>query len=218
MFVFTLAISVLSIVLKLCRKERKKVQVKKESQQKSKPMMNLLSRCSVRAPGVLASTASESLEKTRYESQLLLSSWTEQQPRTVRRVMGASSSDFSEWNIDDKWSSQGRTSGEMLEARTVRPILAEQSNQLVEPASLLMKTPTPSTEDPAQEDLLQKYKERAERLSQQNRVINICTDAGFLTTVEVGQYFMTKDTDEFSQFTEPVACRECPLSRDEKII
>ena len=32
--------------------------------------------------------------------------------------------------------------------------------------------------------------------------------AGFLTTVEVGQYFMTKDTEEFQQFTEPVTCRE----------
>ena len=38
--------------------------------------------------------------------------------------------------------------------------------------------------------LLQKYKERVERLSQQNRVIKICTDAGFLTTVDVGQYFI----------------------------
>ena len=30
-------------------------------------------------------------------------------------------------------------------------------------ASLLMKTPTPSTEVPAQEDLLQKYQERVEK-------------------------------------------------------
>ena len=81
--------------------------------------------------------------------------------------------------------------------------------------SLLTKTPTPST-DPAQEDLLHKYQERVEMLSQQNRVIKICTDAGFLTTVGVGQYFMTKDTEEFSQFTESVACRECTLPRDEK--
>ena len=29
-------------------------------------------------------------------------------------------------------------------------------------------------------------------LSQQNCVIKFCTDTGFLTTVEVGQYFMTK--------------------------
>ena len=32
--------------------------------QKSKPMMNWVSRCSVRSPDVLASTASESQEKT----------------------------------------------------------------------------------------------------------------------------------------------------------
>ena len=55
-----------------------------------------------------------------------------------------------------------------------------------------------------------------ERLSQQNRVIINCTDAGFLTTVGVGQYFMTKDTEEFSQFIESVACREYTLPRDEK--
>ena len=76
-------------------------------------------------------------------------------------------------------------------------------------------TPTLSTEDPAQY-LLQKNQQRVERLSQQNRVTQICTDAGFLTTVEVGQYFMTKDTEEFSQFTEPVTCREYTLPRDEK--
>ena len=47
-------------------------------------------------------------------------------------------------------------------------------------------------------------------------MIKICTDAGFLTTGEVGQYFMTKDTDEFLQFTEPVTWREYTLPRDEK--
>ena len=43
----------------------------------------------------------------------------------------------------------------------------------------------------------------------------MCT-AGFLTTVEVGQYFMTKHTDEFLQLTEPVTCREFTLPRDDK--
>ena len=47
-------------------------------------------------------------------------------------------------------------------------------------------------------------------------MIKICIDAGFLTTVDVGQHFMTKDTEEFSQFTESVACREYTLPRDEK--
>ena len=99
---------------------------------------------------------------------------------------------------------------------TGRPVEAEQSDPLFVPTSSLMKTPTPSTDDPAQEDLLQMYQERVERLSQQNRVIKICTDAGFLTTVDVGHYFITKDTEEFSQFTESVACRECTLPREDK--
>ena len=43
-----------------------------------------------------------------------------QQTSTVRPVLGASSSNYSEWNIDDKWSSQEWKSGEMLGARTLR--------------------------------------------------------------------------------------------------
>ena len=90
---------------------------------KSKPMMNLVSRCIERTPDVLASTASESPGKTKSESQKVpLSSLNEQQPRTVRLVMGASSSDYSEWNIDDKWSSQVWKSGEMSNTSTERPV------------------------------------------------------------------------------------------------
>ena len=59
--------------------------------------------------------------------------------------------------------------------RAVRPELAGQSDPLFEPARLLMTTPTPSIEVPAQENLLQKYKERVERLSQQDRVTKIST-------------------------------------------
>ena len=73
-----------------------------------------------RDPDVLASTASESLVKTRSESQLPLSSWNEQHQRTVRPVLDAYSSSYSEWNSDKNWSSQVRKSGEVLGARTVR--------------------------------------------------------------------------------------------------
>ena len=41
---------------------------------KSKPMMNLVSRCSVKDPNVLVSTASESMRKTKSESLIFLSS------------------------------------------------------------------------------------------------------------------------------------------------
>ena len=39
-------------------------------------------------------------------------------------------------------------------------------------------------------------------------------DAEFLNVAEIGQYFITKDTEEFSQFTEPVTCREYTLPRE----
>ena len=55
-----------------------------------------------------------------------------------------------------------------------------------------------------------------ERLPQPDRLIKFCTDAGVLKIVEVGQYFMTKHTDEFLQCAEPVTCREYTLPRDEK--
>ena len=43
--------------------------------------------------------------------------------------MGASSSNYSEWNIDDKWSSQEVKAGEMLGARTGRPVGGQESTQ-----------------------------------------------------------------------------------------
>ena len=50
------------------------------------------------------------------------------------------------------------------------------------------------TDDPAYRNfLLQQYEERIERLSQQDKVSKFCMDAGFLSVVEIGQYFMTKD-------------------------
>ena len=39
-------------------------------------------------------------------------------------------------------------------------------------------------------------------------------EAGFIRVVEVGQYFMTKDTGDFIQFRS-VACHEYTLHRDD---
>ena len=57
--------------------------------------------------------------------------------------------------------------------RTERPVVAGQFNPLFVPS--VMKTHIPLTDDPAQEeDLLQRYQDRVEKLSQQDRVIKIC--------------------------------------------
>ena len=93
---------------------------------KSKPMMNLVSLCSDRTPVVLSSIASESLGKTRHESQTPLSPQTEKYDRTERPVVHAHSSSYSEWNIDKTWSSQEWKSDEWMDDRTGRPIVNEQ--------------------------------------------------------------------------------------------
>ena len=93
---------------------------------KSKPMMNLVSRCSERTPVVLPSTASESPVKPRHESQFLLRLQTEKYDRTVRPVVYAYSSSYSEWNIDKTWSSQEWKSDKLIEDRTGRPVVNAQ--------------------------------------------------------------------------------------------
>ena len=104
----------------------------------------------------------------------------------------------------------------ICQTSTGRPAVAEQSDPFFAPADLLIMTHTSSVEIPAQEILLQTHKERVENLPQPDRLKKIGTDAGFLNTVEVGQYFMTKNTDEFLPFAEPVTYREYTLPRDEK--
>ena len=61
--------------------------------------------------------------------------------------------------------------------------------------------------------LLQRYEERIKLLSQEHKVSKFCMDAGLIHVVEIGQYFMTKDTEE--QFFAR-ACREYTLPRSDE--
>ena len=72
-----------------------------------------------------------------------------------------------------------------------------------------IKTEVPlDCDDPTNQDLLlQQYEERIEKLSQQDKLSKFCMDAGFLNVVEIGQYFMTKDTKDLTQF-HTVACMD----------
>ena len=63
--------------------------------------------------------------------------------------------------------------------------------------------------------LLRQYGERIGKLSQQDNLSKFCMDAVFLSVVENGQYFMTKDTGDLTQFNT-VACREYTLPREEE--
>ena len=92
--------------------------------------------------------------------------------------------------------------------------MGEQSSSSFVPNVTNTNVPLNNDDPTHKELLLQRYGERIEKLSQQDKLSKLCTDAGFLTIVEVGQYFMTKDTAEVSQFTDAVACREYTLPRD----
>ena len=74
------------------------------------------------------------------------------------------------------------------------------------PSVIKTNVPLNNDDHAHKELLLQRYGERIEKLSQQDRFSKFCMDAGFLNVVEIGQFFMTKDTAEFSQFTDAVAC------------
>ena len=63
-------------------------------------------------------------------------------------------------------------------------------------------------ENPMNDQIIwQQYIQQVESLSLENRLSKICKEAGFMRVVEVGQYFVTKDTGDFRQF-HSVACRE----------
>ena len=75
-----------------------------------------------------------------------------------------------------------------------------------------IKTELPlENDDPAYQNfLLRQYEVRIKSLSHTDRVSKFGMDARLLSVVEIGQYFMTKDTGE--QFFAK-ACREYPLPR-----
>ena len=70
-------------------------------------------------------------------------------------------------------------------------------------------------ENPMNDQIIwQQYIQQVESLSLENKVSKFCKEAGFMRVVEVGQYFVTKDTGDFRQFRS-VACREYTLPRDD---
>ena len=105
---------------------------------------------------------------------------------------------------------------ETFHDRTVKPVVGGQSSSSFVPSVIKTEEHLDRDNSAHKDLLLRQYGERIEKLSQQDKLSKFCKDAGFLTTVEIGQYFMTKDTAEFSQFTDAVACREYTLPRDEE--
>ena len=124
---------------------------------KSKPMANLVSRCGVRDPTVLASTASENKSES---LNVPLSSLNVLQTSAGRPVLLASSSDYSEWNNDDKWSSQVKKYGEMSRTSTGRPV----SNKLVIDIDMDSDTAAESDLSPKSSSFLNRVNHRLRKM------------------------------------------------------
>ena len=77
-----------------------------------------------------------------------------------------------------------------------------------------VKAEAPAREEPEDSNvLLQKYFQQVQRLSPEERLSKFCKEAGFMSVVEVGQYFVTRNASEF--LLRSVACREYTLPRDD---
>ena len=106
---------------------------------------------------------------------------------------------------------------EAFQDRTERPAVGGQSSSSVVPSVIKTEVPLDCDELARKDLLLQQYEGQIEKLSQQDKLSKFCMDAGFLNVVEIGQYFMTKYTAEFSQFTDAVTWRQYTLPRDEDL-
>ena len=70
-------------------------------------------------------------------------------------------------------------------------------------------------ENPMKDQIIwPQYIQQVESLSPENKVSKFCKEAGFMRVVEVGQYFVTKNAGNLTQFRS-VACREYTLPRDD---
>ena len=61
--------------------------------------------------------------------------------------------------------------------------------------------------------VLQQYFQQVKSLSPENRLSIFCKEAGFMRVAKVGQYFVTRNADDFQH---TIACREYTLPRGDK--
>ena len=77
-----------------------------------------------------------------------------------------------------------------------------------------VKAEAPAQEEPEDSNVaLQKYFQQVRQLSPEDKLSKFCKEAGFMSVVEVGQYFVTRNASEF--LLKSVACREYTLPRDD---
>ena len=114
-------------------------------------------------------TSSGSPAKTRYESQLPLSSWNEHL-RTVSPDNDSYSSSYSEWNADKNWSSQEWKSDALMEVRMGRLVNEQPPGLFAQHTdTLIVENDKPNSNTVAESDMSFKSKSFLHRLNDRVR-------------------------------------------------
>ena len=103
---------------------------------------------------------------------------------------------------------------ESLQERTERAVVMGQSRSSLVLSVFKTEVSLENDDPPYRNVLLEQFGERIEKLSQQDKLSNFCMDADFCV-VENGQYFMTEDTGDLTQFHSAVS-REYILPREDE--
>ena len=93
----------------------------------------------------------------------------------------------------------------------------EKLGTMVSPTDLSTTTDPLLTNDQARRDLLREYKQRFANLPDDLRMIQLCSDAGFMKTIARGQYFVITDEAEQEKLDHSGSCREYTLPRDDEL-
>ena len=92
---------------------------------------------------------------------------------------------------------------------TGQPVILE--GQSIVLGEIKAEVPAHDEEPRDAQIILQQYFQQVKSLSPENRLSKFCKEAGFMSVVEVGQYFVTRNANEFQH---TIACREyTPSSR-----
>ena len=94
---------------------------------------------------------------------------------------------------------------------TGQPVILE--GQSIVLGEIKAEVPAHDEEPRDAQIILQQYFQQVKSLSPGNRLSKFCKEAGFMSVVEVGQYFVTRNASEFQH---TIACREYTLPRDDK--
>ena len=99
---------------------------------------------------------------------------------------------------------------------TGRPVAELKSEDILVPTDLSTTFKPLLTNESEQGDLLREYERKFSNLPDNIRFIRLCSEAGFMKTVAIGQYFETLDDTELTKLDD--SCREYIFPGDDQLI